>query len=169
MFLEISSMFGLPAHALVVHAAVVLVPLAVVGFAATSWRRSWRYVYGIPVAALAVAGAVFAWLAEESGEPLEHDVRDAARGAGLSRPRFGDHPDQGEAAFLAAAVFALGVLAFLAVHHFGRRWKLPPWTGTAAYAVVLVPGALALLTMVAAGHSGAELVWKDVGSFAAGR
>jgi hypothetical protein len=35
--------------------------------------------------------------------------------------------------------------------------------------VALIPAALALITMAIAGHSGAELVWKDVGSFAAGR
>jgi hypothetical protein len=28
---------------------------------------------------------------------------------------------------------------------------------------------VALLTMVQAGHSGATLVWKDVGSYAAGK
>ncbi len=35
MFLEISTLFGLPAHALIVHAAVILVPLAAIAFAAT--------------------------------------------------------------------------------------------------------------------------------------
>jgi hypothetical protein len=37
------------------------------------------------------------------------------------------------------------------------------------YALALVPAALALITMIVAGHSGAELVWKDLGTFQAGR
>lgn len=168
MFFAISTLFGLPAHALIVHAAVILVPLAAIVFAATCWRTEWRYIYGAPVAAAALVGAIFGWLAEQSGEPLEHKVRLAARAAG-TEARFGEHPEQGETAFLWSAIFAVGVLAFLAVHHYRKRLNLPDWSGNAAYAIVLVPAAIALLTMIAAGHSGATLVWKDVGTFAVGK
>lgn len=168
MFLEISTIFGLPAHPLIVHAAVVLVPLAAIAFAATCWRRSWRGVLGIPIAALAVSGALAAWLATQSGDPLEHSVKEAARAAGTTA-RFGEHPEQGDAAFIWATIFAVGAVAFVALHLGRRKVDLPAWADKAAFAVVLVPAAIAVFTMIAAGHSGAELVWKDVGSFAAGR
>lgn len=168
MFLAISSAFGLPAHPLVVHAAVVLVPVAAVGFAATAWRPAWRRSYGIPVLTLAFAGALFAFLADQSGGPLEHNVRDAARAAG-TRARFGDHPEQGQAAYLWAVFFLVAVGVVFVADRWGERLRLPKWAPGGLYAVALLPALVAVLTMVAAGHSGAQLVWKDVGSFAAGR
>jgi hypothetical protein len=38
----------------------------------------------------------------------------------------------------------------------------------ASYVAALLPALLAILSMIAAGHSAAQLVWRDVGSFAAG-
>jgi hypothetical protein len=37
--------YGLPAHPLLVHAAVVLVPLAAVALVTTGWRETWRRAY----------------------------------------------------------------------------------------------------------------------------
>jgi hypothetical protein len=56
--------FGLPAHPLVVHAAVVLVPLAALAFVATGWRAAWRQAYYLPIMLLAVAGSVASWIAK---------------------------------------------------------------------------------------------------------
>lgn len=166
--MEIETILGLPAHALLVHAAVILVPLAAVALAATCWKPTWRRNYSLPIALLAIAGAVFAFLAKGSGEPLEHAVKDAAREAGVEA-RFGDHPGQGDTAFIFAMVFAIAATALWAADRFGTRWTLPKWAPSAAYGVAMICGALALTTMFIAGHSGAELVWKDVGSFTAGK
>lgn len=168
MFLEISTLAGLPAHALLVHAAVILVPLAALALVTTGWKASWRKAYSLPIAIIAVAGAVCAFLAKESGEPLEDSVKRAARAAG-EQVRFGEHPEQGDTAFVFALVFALITVAFWAADRYQEKFSLPKRSGVIAYAVVLIPAALALITMVIAGHSGAALVWKDVGSFAAGR
>ena len=166
--MEIDSILGLPAHALLVHAAVILVPLAALALAAMCWKPSWRRNYSLPVALLAIAGAVIAFLAKSSGEPLEDAVKDAAREAG-AQARFGDHPGQGDTAFIFALVFALAATAVWAADRFGVEWKLPKWAPTATYGVALLVGALAVTTMFIAGHSGAELVWKDVGTFTAGK
>src|SRR5512139_3237249 len=168
MYLELDSLAGLPAHALLVHAAVILVPVAAIALLLTGWKASWRKHYNLPVALLAIAGAVFAFLAKESGEPLEHAVKRAAEAAG-ARARFGEHPEQGDRAFILAVLFAVAAVAFWAIDRYRTRWNLPAWSPRAAYAVALVPAALALVSMAVAGHSGAELVWKDVGSFAAGK
>lgn len=173
MFL-ISSIFGLPAHPLFVHGAVVIVPIAVVALAATGWNASWRRSYLLPVLLLAVAGAVSAWLASESGEGVEHTVRNAAQAAGAERPRFGDHPEEGENAYRLAVIFAIAVVAFFGVDLWSRtgaRKNVPSglarWAPLGMYAVAVIPGIIGLIMVISAGHSGAELVWKDVGNYIA--
>ena len=163
----LGSLAGLPAHPLLVHAAVVLVPLAAIALLVTGWHRSWRRSYAVPVALLAIAGAIFAFLAVQSGEPVEHDVRAAAREQGVDA-RFGDHPEEGDRAEVVAIVFAIASVGYAAVALYDHRMKLPAWSGYAAYGVALIPAIAALILMIVAGHSGATLVWKDVGSFAAG-
>ena len=168
MFLEISTLAGLPAHALLVHAAVILVPLAVLALVATGWKASWRKAYSLPIAILAVAGAISAFLAKESGEPLEDAVKRAASRAG-EQARFGDHPEQGDLAFIFALLFAMAAIGFWAADRYQEKFSLPKQSGIVSYGLAVAVAAVALVTMVIAGHSGAELVWKDVGSFAAGR
>ena len=163
----LSDLFGLPAHALLVHAAVVLVPLAAVAFAATGWRAAWRRSYSLPIALLGMAGAVSAFLAKQSGEPLKDSLRDTARSTGLDA-RFGEHPEQGDTAFVLAMLFGIATVAFWVIDHYGERFNLPKRAGIIAYVVILVPAAMATLTMVIAGHSGAELVWNDLGTFVPG-
>ena len=171
MFL-LSRLFGLPAHALVVHAAVIFVPCAVLAVIVTGWSERWRRHYEIPALLLTLAGAFFAFLADQSGGPIEGKVRRAAEAAGAGRVRFGEHPDQGGTAFTFAMIFTGAVVVFFVVDRFGERItgrKPPKWTPLGMYAIVSVIGLLSLLTMVQAGHSGAALVWKDVGSYAAGK
>jgi uncharacterized membrane protein len=158
---------GLPAHPLVVHAAVVLVPLAVIAFAVLCWKTEWRKSYLLPVTLLSIAGGVAALLAKQSGEPLQHSIRTAARAAGQTGA-LGDHPEQGDTAFVWAFLFMCAVVAYWAVLRWGSRWSVPSWAPKAGYYAVLVPGAIALVTMMIAGHSGAALVWKDVGTFKVG-
>lgn len=68
--LSFPKIFGLPAHPLLVHAAVVLVPLAALALVAVGWKEAWRRVYYLPVALIAMAGAGSAFLAKQSGETL---------------------------------------------------------------------------------------------------
>ena len=169
MFLAFETIAGLPAHALLVHAAVILVPLAAIGLAVIGWKAEWRKHYSLPVALVAAAGAVFAFLAKQSGGPLEDSVRRAASAAGVARPRFGEHPEQGDTAFFFAMLFGIAAVGVWGIDRYRERFGLPTWSPLAAYAVALIPAVLALVTMTVAGHSGATLVWKDVGSLAAGR
>lgn len=163
MFLAFDTITGLPAHALLVHAAVVLVPLAAIALAVVGWRSDWRQHYSLPVAIVAVVGAGFAFLAKQSGEPLRNSLRETARSAG-ERVNFGDHPEQGDTAFVMAFFFAAAAVGVWLIDRYGPRYNLPKWAPTAAYGVALVPALLAIVTMIVAGHSGATLVWKDVGT-----
>lgn len=186
MLFLVSRILGLPAHPLVVHLAVILVPLAAIGYAAFGWRADLRPSLLPALLLLAVIGAAGAILAAQTGGPLEHSVRTAAQQAGAPRPSFGEHPEEGSRAEFGAIVLAIslaGVFAVDLVARAGRRdhrsdgilgsvaaagARLPAWTPNATYAIALLPAAFALLTMIAAGHSGAALVWRDVGSYAAG-
>jgi len=74
---------GVPLHPLVVHAVVVLLPLATLGTLAIAARPSWRPRYGwLVVAAAAVATALIP-VATASGEALEKRVGDPGRHAQL--------------------------------------------------------------------------------------
>lgn len=65
---------GMPLHPLVVHAAVVLVPLAFVGLILIVARRSWRRTLGWWVVLLAFFAMGATVLAKESGERLAEVV-----------------------------------------------------------------------------------------------
>ena len=162
--MEISQIAGLPAHALVVHVAVVLVPLSGLAFVATCWRPDWRRKYGLLIAALAVVGAAGAVLAASTGEPLADSVRQAARASG-DVARLGEHPEQGDTARLVAVVFAMVAAGFYAIVRWGDRYRVPPWAVHATYGVGVVVAVLATASIVVAGHSGAALVWRDVGTY----
>lgn len=144
---------GLPVHPLVVHAVVVLLPLAVLGTVLVAVRPRWRARYGGLNALVAVVGTALCPLATGSGEALEHRVGDPGAHAGLG--------DQ-------LVWFALP-MALLAV----VLWWLPrrARTGTGPAAGARGLGVVAVLSVVAAvaagvqvhrvGESGAEAVWAD--------
>lgn len=155
-------LLGLPTHALIIHFAVVLGPLAAVALIATGWRPQWRASFALPIALVAIAGAVAAFIATDSGEALRDSVRETARAAG-TRADFGEHPEDGELARNVAALFALATIAIWGIQE--RLEKLPPWAPMAAYGVSSLIGLVAIVTMVSAGHSGSALVWKDLGNF----
>jgi hypothetical protein len=84
--------------------------------------------------------------------------------------RLGDHPEQGDNAEVAAIVFAVAAAVLYGVDRWGQRLPaLGPlfarWLAPATYAATAALGVIALGTMIIAGHSGAALVWKDVGNF----
>jgi hypothetical protein len=167
--LIVSEVAGLPLHALIVHFAVVLVPLGAIALLATGWKADWRRRYALAIALVAAAGAVAAVVAAQSGASLAHTVRQSAADSG-QRVVLGEHPEQGDNAEVAAIVFAVAAALFFALDQWGDRIRvlgpqLARWRPLATYVAVAVPAAIALVTMVSAGHSGATLVWKDVGNF----
>ena len=159
----INNVFGLPAHPLLVHAAVVLVPLAALALIAVGWNDAWRRAYYLPIALLAAGGAIAAFLAKQSGEGLQESVRQAGK-------KVGEHPEQGDTAFIFAGILAVACIALYVYHAFGERirermgwtdrFRLPINEHLALYVVSIPIAALAVYTMLVAGHSGATLVWK---------
>lgn len=144
---------GIPLHPLVVHGAVVLVPLAALGLLVIPWRAAWRRAYGIPVAAIAVAGSGFSLLATQSGKSFE----EASEAAGH---RLGEHPELGDTAMLFALGLGIVAVALVAYDRFGSRFKIESTAYARGLALICgVAAVAAVATMYQAGHSGAEVAW----------
>lgn len=139
--------FGLPIHALVVHAVVVLLPLSVVGALALAAVPRWRHHYGPLVVGLAAVATLLIPVATTSGESLEHRVGDPER-----------HAQLGEQLIW----FAVPLLALLAILVWLDR-RRPDHTGVhkvAATLLVLAAVAAGIQTF-RVGDSGARAVWAD--------
>lgn len=147
----LDTVFGLPMHPLIVHATVVLVPLAalLVALAAVQGRfRSWIGPVA-PVAAVLACGLVP--LSTGSGEELEHHVGESSL---VQR-----HADL--AGTLIWFVIPLAVVAvaeyWLHRSHSNSRGLVV----AVAAASVLLAGAT-LVDVVLIGHSGAKASWSGV-------
>ncbi|HYF74791.1 MAG TPA: DUF2231 domain-containing protein [Nocardioides sp.] len=142
---------GLPVHPLVVHAIVVLLPLACLGTLALVLRPAWRERFGILVVAVAAVATVLLPVATSSGESLEERVGDP-----------GSHAELGEQLIW----FALPLLVLTAtLVYLDRRARGRPTTSSTPLRVVSV---LALVVALAAtvqvyrvGESGARAAWGD--------
>lgn len=155
MEIEIDEVFGLPAHPLLVHAVVVLLPLAAVATLACAAFLRLRRHYAAIALALGLAATVAAFVAQGSGEELEDRVDETELVEA--------HTDQGETVLPWAAGVAVVAAAVVAAPGFVRRRA---GTGRAVTSVLvvlaLVAGVGAIWRVVEVGHSGAKATWNDV-------
>ena len=134
---------GLPIHPLVVHAVVVLVPLAVLGTIVIAVVPKWRAPYGLFVVGAAAVATVLCPVATSSGEALEGHVGD---------PGY-DHAELGEQLvwFVLPVLVLSAVLVWLARRPVDRR-PGPAWLPTAvAVVAVAVTGAFASAAWLSSG------------------
>lgn len=148
---------GLPLHPLVVHAAVVLVPVAalVVALAAV-WPRFRRWAGYLP-AGLALAALVVVPVAVRSGEALQSRLGDP--------PFIEEHADLGEGLVpwtIALALVGVAVSVTEVLRRRGQDLHRGVVVGVAVVAVAVGVGAVVQTVLV--GHSGATSVWSDVGN-----
>ncbi|MBK8460870.1 MAG: hypothetical protein IPL43_12355 [Micropruina sp.] len=137
--------FGLPLHPLVVHAAVVLVPLAALGALLVVAFARVRERYGWLVVAFAVAAGASAIVARLSGEALA-----AQRGLGALVV---SHRTWGELTVYPAVALAL----LLPVGLLLQRRSRTGWRVVAGLSVLAAVAGLVLIGLT--GHSGAVAVW----------
>ncbi len=146
---------GLPAHILLVHAVVVLLPLAAVATIAVAWWPALRRRLGVVVPVLTLVAAAFVPFTTKAGEWLEGRVPHSdlvEKHAG-----FGDAVLPW-AALLAAASVGMWLLGrYLDTHESARR----PWIPVVAAVVTTIIAAGALVAVVRAGDSGAQATWQD--------
>lgn len=159
-----STIFGLPLHPLIVHATVVLVPLAALAVAAAVVSPRFRRWAGPMPALLSLAALVLTPLSTASGENLEHSVPETAL---VER-----HAELGDQ--LIPFTIALFVLA-AGFWWLDRRRRTSGGPGAASRdrlrPVAALVGVVALLAaigtgvqVVRIGHSGAEAAWSGTGS-----
>ncbi|MFY0406348.1 DUF2231 domain-containing protein [Solicola sp. PLA-1-18] len=148
---------GLPLHPLVVHAVVVLAPLAAllsVAHLVSRWRRALRW----PIAAIAVVATISAWVATQSGEALERAISSQLEGNPTGE-LVDEHARLGDRLFIALIV--LSVVAVLVV----AASRLDRAVVGHLLAVVLAVVAIGVGVLTyQVGDKGARAVWNPTGS-----
>jgi hypothetical protein len=148
---------GIPLHPLLVHAVVVLVPLAALLVLASALSTRFRRWAGLLTPVAATLALVSIPLATESGESLERRVP--------MTPLVEEHAELGDG--LLVLVAALAVAAW-ALWFLDRRARAAGETGRSVLMlVVIVLSVLAVAATVVQtvriGHSGAKATWSDTG------
>ena len=148
---------GLPVHVLVLHAAVVFVPLLALGAVVFAVVPRWRPKLGWAVALLSVVAPVATFVAKQSGGELYNRL--LANGmSGRGKEILDEHMEYGERTFWFTLL--LGVASLVLVVLTWRRTGRLPLAGEVAAAVVLI--VLAVLSgyyVYETGDSGATAVW----------
>ncbi|MGZ5415999.1 MAG: DUF2231 domain-containing protein [Nocardioides sp.] len=151
---------GLPLHPLVVHAAVVLTPLAVLLVIAFAIWPQHRWATRWPAAVLTVAAFGSVWVARLSGNALRDSRPELAR-------LVEDHAERG--ATLSLLVTAFAAVAALGFWSLGGPSALASGRGARESrvvaldkvlpAVLVLVGVAVLVLAVLVGDSGARAVW----------
>lgn len=143
---------GIPVHPLVVHAIVVLLPLATVGTLAIVFRPAWRLRYGPLVVAAAAIATVLIPVATASGEALEERV---------GRP--GEHAELGDQLIWFAIPLLLTSAALVWL-----EWRRHRSSEPASNTILRVVAGLAVVAALAStvqvyrvGDSGARAAWGE--------
>lgn len=159
---EVEELFGLPAHPLLVHAAVVLLPLAAVATLVCAAVPRLRRGFAVLTLGLALVATFAVGLAQTSGEELEDRVEETAL--------VEEHTGSGERVLPWAIGVSVAAAAVVATPRLaGRRPSSSSARVTAGLvAVALIVGAGATWTVVDVGHSGAKATWDAVDASAEG-
>ncbi len=148
---------GLPVHALVLHAAVIFVPLLAAGAVVYALVARWRPKVGWAVALLSVAAPISALVAMLSGEELYNRLLEQGL-KGPGKEILDDHMGYGGLTWWFS--LALGVVSLVMVFLTSRRpGSLPRVAEIAGAVVMVVLAALAGYYVFLTGDSGATAVW----------
>jgi len=164
--MEIGTVFGLPLHPLVVHAVVVLVPLAALGGVLTAVSARLRRRYGWLTVGAAGTSMLLIPVASGSGEALEERVRQS--------PLLEAHTHMAEGLLPFVVVLFVASAALMSMVTLrdrrlaagpGTSANTPGWTRpvtVAALVVTLLAAAGATVQVARIGHSGARATWTHV-------
>jgi hypothetical protein len=108
---------GLPLHPLLVHAVVVLLPLAAVGSIIIAIVPKWRRRYWLPVLVLAVLGIGAVPITQQAGEALYDKLK-------VNNPALNHHADLGHALLPYAGAFGVMLLLLIIVGRMADRERV---------------------------------------------
>ncbi|WP_431976765.1 DUF2231 domain-containing protein [Micromonospora haikouensis] len=159
MFREIN---GLPSHILVIHAAVVFVPLLALLASAYGLVPRWRPRLGWAVAGLAVLTPIVTWVSTETGEALQEAFEEKGFDKALLA-QIHEHSEYAETLlwFTVGLAIAAGAL-LLVTRNDDRVSRLPSWAPLLLTVVVVVLGVASLVYVFLTGDSGAEAAWGQM-------
>lgn len=144
MELLLYTISGLPVHALVVHFAVVILPIAATALIAMIYMPKLKSKYSFITTIGVVLGSAAALVAKQSGEALAERIGNPA-----------EHADYGS--LLTYAAFVLMVLALVWYRSSkGRRSRVVTPLGHVTVLAAIAVLGLTFLT----GHTGAQAVWE---------
>ena len=166
-----STLFGLPTHAMIVHAAVVLIPLAALAVLLHAFWPAARRRLGAGTPILAGIALILTPLATSSGDNLEHMVGENALVEKHAELADGLLP-------WVLGLFVVGLGLWLldrrraragartapagADGPGARRTGEPRWLPVVAGVLAVVAVVGTVQQVVRAGHAGAEATWSDV-------
>ncbi|HEY3671225.1 MAG TPA: DUF2231 domain-containing protein [Acidimicrobiia bacterium] len=161
--LALDSLFGLPAHPLLVHIPVVLIPLGAAGAVLMLWPRL-RRALGWWVCAIVVVAGIATQLAISSGQSLEEYVRESD----LVR----EHARIGENIRPWLLLMFVALLGVMLVDQAMRRRAaraegrpegrdLLQIAGVVLSALSIVFAAVSVYWVYRIGHSGSKAVWHS--------
>jgi len=151
------TVFGLPTHAIVVHATVVLLPLAALVVLLHAFWPAARHRLGVVTPLLAGVALVLVPLATQSGETLEHSVRESALVERHAELADGMLP-------WAVGLFVVAAGLWLLDRRRARSSRAPEprWLPVVAAVLAIVAVVGTVQQIVRVGHAGAEATWHGV-------
>lgn len=169
--MEIEKILGLPAHPLLVHAVVVLIPLSAVGIVLCALWPAARRRMAFTVLVLSVSTAGLVPFVTESGEWLEERVGETAL--------VEQHAELGDNFLPYAIALVIGAAAVAALRWMEARGeakrgandgstynistqRVPRWMAIGVAVLALTTSAAAGYQTYLVGHSGAESVWSGL-------
>ncbi|MCK2200874.1 DUF2231 domain-containing protein [Corynebacterium callunae] len=153
--------FGLPAHILFLHAAVVLAPIAAIVGIVYAVRPVWCRVIEWPAVIVTFIATIATLLTASAGEALEHAM-----------PRnelIREHAEQGDLMKIAALLFAASLYVLIALNGpwFAAKLKFlgklqeMRWLHVLFQVLTVISGIFVIYQVIATGHTGAAAAWSD--------
>lgn len=158
-----NTILGIPAHPLLIHAAVVFIPLLIIGAIVFAvWPRS-RGKIGWAVVALAILGPISALFAKLSGQSLRQHLIDE-HFSGTILAKINQHMSYGNMTLW--WTIGLGVITLAIV---GYVWRAATPDGTesgvvraASIVLTIGVGVVAGYYVFRTGDTGAHIVWNGI-------
>lgn len=144
--------FGVPAHPLLVHLPVVLVPLVAIAAIVLALRRTWRQRFGLTLIGASAVACVAIVVAKQSGEAMFEYMNQA--------PAISRHESLANVTVVLTGLMFLAVVAMIGA---SRRGMAKPRSALAVAlsCITIVVASMAIVGTIQTGHEGAKVTWNS--------